>query len=101
MGELLSCGTASGGLLTRWKGANAQRVTPSPLWNIFAYLRAFVQRRISILHGRPVLVSPVEVDVDMPADLAELRPPNRVSNLPNISAAIYLTERLEEVALVM
>ncbi|GKZ66715.1 hypothetical protein AnigIFM50267_000584 [Aspergillus niger] len=57
-----------------------------------------LESRISILHGRPVSVSPSETDADMPADLAELRPPSGISNLPNVTAAILLTKKLEKVA---
>ncbi|KAI2860846.1 transcriptional regulator family: Fungal Specific TF [Aspergillus niger] len=60
-----------------------------------------LESRISILHGRPVSVSPSETDADMPADLAELRPPSGISNLPNVTAAILLTKKLEKVAQVI
>ncbi|KAB8236200.1 Zn(II)2Cys6 transcription factor [Aspergillus alliaceus] len=57
-----------------------------------------LDRRISILHGRPVSVSPTEIDCDMPKDLPDLRPSGRITNLPNITATIQLTEQLAKVA---
>ncbi|GKZ39462.1 hypothetical protein AbraIFM66950_000370 [Aspergillus brasiliensis] len=60
-----------------------------------------LESRISILHGRPVSVSPSETDADMPADLVELRQPSGSSNLPNVTAAIHLTRKMEKVARVI
>ncbi|GAT31238.1 PrnA-like fungal specific transcription factor [Aspergillus luchuensis] len=57
-----------------------------------------LESRISILHGRPVSVSPSETDADMPADLVKLRQPSGISNLPNVTAAIHLTKKLGKVA---
>ncbi|KAE8338828.1 hypothetical protein BDV24DRAFT_176602 [Aspergillus arachidicola] len=62
-------------------------------WSAYA-----LDRRISILHGRPVSVSPTEIDCDMPKDIPELRPPGRVTNLPNLTATLQLTEQLAKVA---
>ncbi|GES66276.1 fungal-specific transcription factor [Aspergillus terreus] len=60
-----------------------------------------LESRISILHGRPVSVSPSETDADMPADLADLRPPSGLSNLPNVTATIHLTRQLGKLAQVI
>ncbi|UCK57339.1 hypothetical protein AFCA_000268 [Aspergillus flavus] len=62
-------------------------------WSAYA-----LDRRISILHGRPVSVSPTEIDCEMPKDIPELRPPGRVTNLPNLTATLQLTEQLAKVA---
>ncbi|KAF7589739.1 hypothetical protein BBP40_003888 [Aspergillus hancockii] len=53
-----------------------------------------LDRRISVLHGRPVSISTVEIDCDMPKDLPALRPSGRATNLPNVTATIHLTEQL-------
>ena len=37
----------------------------------------------------------------MPKDIPELRPPGRVTNLPNLTATLQLTEQLAEVAPIM
>ncbi|KAL5357120.1 fungal-specific transcription factor domain-containing protein [Aspergillus floccosus] len=60
-----------------------------------------LESRISILHGRPVSVSPSETDADMPTDLAELRPSSGISNLPNVTATIHLTRQLGKLAQVI
>ncbi|EDP55321.1 PrnA-like fungal specific transcription factor, putative [Aspergillus fumigatus A1163] len=57
-----------------------------------------LEKRISILHGRPFSVSAAEIDAELPKDLPELRPPNRATNLPNVNATIHLTEQLGKVA---
>lgn len=61
-------------------------------------LTSFINSRISILHGRPVSVSRSDTDADMPTEVAGLRPFNGVSNLPNITANIYLTDQLGKLA---
>ncbi|PLB45215.1 hypothetical protein P170DRAFT_440362 [Aspergillus steynii IBT 23096] len=60
-----------------------------------------LESRISILHGRPVSVSRVDTDADMPTEVTGLRPSNGVSNLPNIIANIYLTNQLSKLARVI
>ncbi|KAK9562887.1 hypothetical protein V6Z88_004400 [Aspergillus fumigatus] len=60
-----------------------------------------LEKRISILHGRPFSVSAAEIDAELPKDLPELRPPNRATNLPNVNATIHLTEQLGKVAHIM
>ncbi|KAJ6049207.1 hypothetical protein N7444_005923 [Penicillium canescens] len=60
-----------------------------------------LESRIGILHGRPVSVSPTEIDAPMPMDLPALRPINQLSNLPNFTAAIHLTNHLAKASEVM
>ncbi|KAK5807157.1 hypothetical protein VI817_001415 [Penicillium citrinum] len=53
-----------------------------------------LESRISILHGRPVSVSPAETDTPMPNEFSGSRTSDYLSNLPNFSAAIILTKHL-------
>ncbi|EON68772.1 hypothetical protein W97_08030 [Coniosporium apollinis CBS 100218] len=55
-----------------------------------------LERRISVLHGRPVSVARSEVDSDLPTDFPELRPTTRIDTLPNVLAMIKLTDALED-----
>ncbi|KAJ5410652.1 uncharacterized protein N7487_005011 [Penicillium crustosum] len=57
-----------------------------------------LESRISILHGRPVSVSPIEIDTPMPVDLPALRPTDQLTNLPNFTATIVLTNYLAKAA---
>ncbi|KAL4892007.1 fungal-specific transcription factor [Aspergillus ambiguus] len=60
-----------------------------------------LESRISILHGRPVSVSPSETDADMPTDLPDILPQSGISNLPNVTATIHLTRELGRLAQVI
>ncbi|KAE8152994.1 fungal-specific transcription factor [Aspergillus avenaceus] len=60
-----------------------------------------LESRISILHGRPVSVSPSETDAEMPIDHPALRPASGVSNLINVTATIHLTRQLGKLAQVI
>ncbi|QKX61708.1 uncharacterized protein TRUGW13939_08863 [Talaromyces rugulosus] len=53
-----------------------------------------LESRIGILHGRPITISPAEIDAPMPLDLPALRPVGQSSNLSNFTAAIILTNHL-------
>ncbi|OKP02900.1 hypothetical protein PENSUB_6972 [Penicillium subrubescens] len=57
-----------------------------------------LERRIGILHGRPMSISPTEIDAPMPFDLPALRPKDKMTNLPNFIAAIVLTDHLAKAA---
>ncbi|KUM56852.1 hypothetical protein ACN42_g10348 [Penicillium freii] len=57
-----------------------------------------LESRIGILHGRPVSVSPTEIDAPMPVDLPVLRPIDELTNLPNFTATIVLTNYLAKAA---
>ncbi|KAJ6178287.1 hypothetical protein N7519_008748 [Penicillium mononematosum] len=57
-----------------------------------------LESRISILHGRPVSVSPAEIDTPMPVDLPSLRPNEQLTNLPSFTATIVLTNHLAKAA---
>ncbi|KAJ5498928.1 hypothetical protein N7453_007979 [Penicillium expansum] len=57
-----------------------------------------LESRIGILHGRPVSVSPIEIDTPMPVDLPALRPTDQFTNLPNFTATIVLTNYLAKAA---
>ncbi|KAG8158284.1 hypothetical protein KVR01_012045 [Diaporthe batatas] len=57
-----------------------------------------VERRVSVLHGRPASISATEVDAELPKDLHEFRAHDEVSRYANMSALIDMTTRLGEVA---
>ncbi|OJJ97568.1 hypothetical protein ASPACDRAFT_1872880 [Aspergillus aculeatus ATCC 16872] len=57
-----------------------------------------LESRISILHGRPVSVSRLEVDAKFPTDQALPLPTGRASNLENVNANIFLTGQLSKVS---
>ncbi|KAL1849878.1 hypothetical protein Daus18300_013135 [Diaporthe australafricana] len=57
-----------------------------------------VERRVSVLHGRPASISATEVDAELPKDLHEFRCHDEVSRYANMSALIDMTTRLSEVA---
>ncbi|ROW02429.1 hypothetical protein VMCG_06016 [Cytospora schulzeri] len=57
-----------------------------------------VERRVSVLHGRPASIAPTEVDAELPKDLAEFRKHDDVSRFANMSALIDMTLRLGDVA---
>lgn len=57
-----------------------------------------VERRVSVLHGRPASISATEVDAELPKDLHEFRSHDEVSRYANMSALIDMTTRLGEVA---
>ncbi|CAG7915684.1 unnamed protein product [Penicillium olsonii] len=60
-----------------------------------------LESRIGILHGRPVSVSPSDIDAPMPVDLPALQPADQYTNLPNFTAAIVLTNHLAKASEVM
>ncbi|KAK2609440.1 hypothetical protein N8I77_002937 [Diaporthe amygdali] len=57
-----------------------------------------VERRVSVLHGRPASISATEVDAELPKDLHEFRSHDELSRYANMSALIDMTTRLGEVA---
>ncbi|RAL13362.1 Zn(II)2Cys6 transcription factor [Aspergillus homomorphus CBS 101889] len=57
-----------------------------------------LESRISILHGRPVSISHLEVDAHVPTDRALPLPTGRASNLHNVNANIFLTGQLGKVS---
>ncbi|KAK1149188.1 hypothetical protein N8T08_006408 [Aspergillus melleus] len=57
-----------------------------------------IEKRVSILHGRPVSLSDSDVDAAMPVDFPALKPPGQVSNHTNMITLITLTLKLGEVA---
>ncbi|POS72316.1 hypothetical protein DHEL01_v209287, partial [Diaporthe helianthi] len=57
-----------------------------------------VERRVSVLHGRPASISATEVDAELPKDLHQFRTHGDVSRYANMSALIDMTTRLGEVA---
>ncbi|KAF3763992.1 hypothetical protein M406DRAFT_95506 [Cryphonectria parasitica EP155] len=57
-----------------------------------------VERRVSVLHGRPVSIAPTEVDAELPKDLTGFRQHDEVSNFRNMSALIDMTLRLGDAA---
>ncbi|KAL2814340.1 hypothetical protein BJX63DRAFT_420900 [Aspergillus granulosus] len=57
-----------------------------------------IEKRVSILHGRPVSLSDTDVDAALPVDFPGLMPRGRVSNHTNMIALITLTLKLGETA---
>ena len=58
----------------------------------------FLCSRISILHGRPVSISPGEIDAPLPLDQSAFRPDNRLFNFSNFTACIRLTRHLAKIS---
>ncbi|KAL4922479.1 fungal-specific transcription factor domain-containing protein [Aspergillus aurantiobrunneus] len=57
-----------------------------------------IEKRVSILHGRPVSLSDTDVDAALPVDFPGLMPQGQVSNHTNMITLITLTLKLGEVA---
>ncbi|KAL5358531.1 fungal-specific transcription factor domain-containing protein [Aspergillus floccosus] len=57
-----------------------------------------IEKRVSILHGRPVSLSDGDVDAALPVDFPGLMPHGQISNHSNMIALITLTLKLGEVA---
>jgi hypothetical protein len=57
-----------------------------------------IEKRISILHGRPSSLSDPDVDAPLPVDFPGLMPANQVSNHTNMVTLITLTLKLGEVS---
>ncbi|KAL4885612.1 hypothetical protein BJY04DRAFT_231063 [Aspergillus karnatakaensis] len=57
-----------------------------------------IEKRVSILHGRPVSLSDTDVDAALPVDFPGLMPHGQVSNHTNMITLITLTLKLGEVA---
>ncbi|KAE8144834.1 hypothetical protein BDV25DRAFT_134320 [Aspergillus avenaceus] len=57
-----------------------------------------IEKRVSILHGRPVSLSDADVDAAMPVDFPDLNLAGHVSNHTNMVTLINLTLKLGEVA---
>lgn len=58
-----------------------------------------LEKRICVLHGRPVSVSQSDTDTGLPSDLLDFRPSRQPSNFANIQAMIRLTTQLESIAI--
>ncbi|OGE49330.1 hypothetical protein PENARI_c022G11331 [Penicillium arizonense] len=57
-----------------------------------------IEKRISILHGRPSSLSDPDVDGPLPVDFPGLMPANQISNHTNMVALITLTLKLGQVS---
>lgn len=57
-----------------------------------------MEKRVSVLHGRPASITSFEIDVELPKDLPEFRHYDYPSKFRNMSALIYITERLGDIA---
>ncbi|KAL4864615.1 hypothetical protein BDV12DRAFT_188785 [Aspergillus spectabilis] len=57
-----------------------------------------IEKRVSILHGRPVSLSDTDVDAALPVDFPGLMPHGQISNHTNMITLITLTLKLGEVA---
>ncbi|KAM5352109.1 hypothetical protein ACJ41O_004832 [Fusarium nematophilum] len=55
-----------------------------------------LERRICILHGRPVSISRLDIDANLPTDLIELQPRERINPFQNIMAMLKLTIFMED-----
>ncbi|CAJ0551621.1 Ff.00g056000.m01.CDS01 [Fusarium sp. VM40] len=60
-------------------------------WTAYA-----LERRICILHGRPVSISRLDVDANLPIDLEELQPRERINTFQNNVAMLRLTIFMED-----
>ncbi|KAI0149298.1 putative C6 transcription factor [Pestalotiopsis sp. NC0098] len=69
--------------------AHALQVRTRLWWTIYT-----LEKRICILHGRPLSISRADIDVELPTDTTEFRSPN----FANFQAIIMLTPYLEAVA---
>ncbi|KAJ5669741.1 hypothetical protein N7462_010811 [Penicillium macrosclerotiorum] len=57
-----------------------------------------IEKRISILHGRPASLSDADVDAPLPVDFPDIMPASQPSNHTNMVALITLTLKLGEVS---
>ncbi|KAF2705270.1 hypothetical protein K504DRAFT_388185 [Pleomassaria siparia CBS 279.74] len=57
-----------------------------------------LERRISVLHGRPTSTIPSEMDADLPNDILTVREHEFSSSFRNISTMIDLTTRLSDIS---
>ncbi|KAF5653719.1 thiamine repressible regulatory protein [Fusarium sp. NRRL 25303] len=60
-------------------------------WTAYA-----LERRICILHGRPVSISRLDIDTNLPIDLEELQPKERINTFQNNMAMLKLTIFMED-----
>ncbi|KAH6971371.1 fungal-specific transcription factor domain-containing protein [Ilyonectria sp. MPI-CAGE-AT-0026] len=60
-------------------------------WTVYT-----LERRISILHGRPASTSRCDVDVALPVDLVDLQPRERIDTFQNVMAQRGITELMED-----
>ncbi|KAF4957296.1 hypothetical protein FGADI_3200 [Fusarium gaditjirri] len=60
-------------------------------WTAYA-----LERRICILHGRPVSISRLDIDANLPIDLEELQPKERINTFQNNMAMLKLTIFMED-----
>ncbi|KAL1990977.1 hypothetical protein VTN49DRAFT_5481 [Thermomyces lanuginosus] len=70
-----------------------QEVRNRVFWTAFT-----IEKRISILHGRPASIADADVDADLPTDLPSLRSTFVPNNYTNMVALITLTMKLGEIA---
>ncbi|PVH86721.1 hypothetical protein DL98DRAFT_481750 [Cadophora sp. DSE1049] len=62
-------------------------------WTVYT-----LEKRICVLHGRPVSISQSDTDAQLPSDLPEFRPTGQPANFTNLLAMINLTIQLESIA---
>ncbi|KAM0427192.1 hypothetical protein ACHAPT_007619 [Fusarium lateritium] len=55
-----------------------------------------LERRICILHGKPVSISRLDIDANLPTDLMELQPKERINPFQNNLAMLKLTIFMED-----
>ncbi|KAJ4128185.1 hypothetical protein NW768_008471 [Fusarium equiseti] len=62
-------------------------------WTVFT-----LERRVSVLHGRPASITAMEMDTELPQDLPEFLQDGQVSHYENMMAMIHLTGNLGDIA---
>lgn len=62
---------------------------------IIRHLLTF-RRRICILYGRPVSISRADITLDLPVDMEELQPKERINTFQNNAAMLQLTISMED-----
>ncbi|EED22160.1 C6 transcription factor (PrnA), putative [Talaromyces stipitatus ATCC 10500] len=70
-----------------------QEVRNRVFWTAFT-----IEKRISILHGRPASITDTDVDADLPVDLPSLHSRTTTNNHTNMVALIKLTLKLGKIA---
>lgn len=83
-----------------WTAYTVERyVLPHFIYLLIVKVANTIQRRVSILHGRPTSIAATEVDAELPKDFrAEFRQNEEPAKFGNMSALIDMTMRLGDVA---
>ncbi|KAM0542733.1 hypothetical protein ACHAPJ_012666 [Fusarium lateritium] len=60
-----------------------------------------IERRVSVLHGRPASITAMEMDTELPKDMPEFRQDDKPSKFDNMMAMIHFTDNLADIATVL